>query len=69
MPLNCDCYGGCWGDHSKNWPFIRFPNSNEANKAFRLCHKNIPYGTYVIMGIDIRFETEAQKEILNRTMV
>jgi NTP pyrophosphatase (non-canonical NTP hydrolase) len=60
MPLNCDCYGGCWGDHSKGWPTIFFLTKDEATRVFTACWKvlGIPHGSYVLDGRDLRLETE-----------
>ncbi len=60
MPLSCDCYGGCWGDHSKDWPSI-----TDKDKSLRkLAIQVLPYGTYVIMDNRLRIETVALAQIL-----
>jgi hypothetical protein len=71
MPLGrCDCYGGCWGDHSVDWPSIklslalmeegrlknpRYPSSAIGNRILR--EANVPYGCAVVMPDSIRLET------------
>lgn len=63
MPLNCDCYGGCWADHSKDWP--RLGDAPWiAETFFAVARQHLPYGTYVCMGDHIRLETEEIKERL-----
>ena len=63
MPLKCDCYPGCWAEHSENWsrlgdaPWI-------AETFFVVARRHLPYGTYVCMGDHIRLETEEIKERL-----
>jgi hypothetical protein len=73
MPLSCDCYGGCWGVHSKNWPHIKvtpedltpFKDSHHPVMSFLHAvtkgHTLIPYGSYVISDKEIRVETEEYK--------
>ncbi len=60
MPLNCDCYGGCWGDHSKDWPSL-----TDINKSFRkLALQVLPAGTYVTIDNRLRVETPELVQIL-----
>lgn len=66
MPLNCDCYGGCWGTHSENWPAIR-SSKEEIDRLFRMAGREqvLPYGTYVRNSdIELRIETYALMECL-----
>ena len=58
MPLSCDCYGGCWGDHSKGWPSVPQPRDPHAvaRKA------GVPHGSYVIVEQGLRLETEAYRD-------
>ncbi len=42
--LGCDCYGGCWGDHSRNWPGLRFEDEQGARLGWRLCHQEREIG-------------------------
>lgn len=61
MPLNCDCYGGCWGDHSKDWPLVAFTNDYRTNPMPAWARKalldsGIPYGSFVITNHGIRVE-------------
>lgn len=44
--LGCDCYPGCWGQHSAQWPKIVFAPAGSygeaqscAEEAHRLCHQ------------------------------
>ena len=58
MPLSCDCYGGCWSVHSRDWPSIP---CTEARSLY--CRDKLPYGTYVHTWTKrdasiIRIETE-----------
>lgn len=76
-PLGCDCYGGCWGDHSKDWPSIAIPvplielaalsNAYYPTHvaAMRLVNEaGIPYGSYVISKDRLRVETEEQYDLV-----
>ena len=57
MPLNCDCYPGCWADHSEGWPSIEVPFDKPGN-AVRIARlADLPRGSYVIMGNVLRVET------------
>lgn len=70
--LGCDCYGGCWGEHSESWPKLNFGDKSDALTAYRLCHQEmqigvdrpkaerIGHGNYVL-GSDnsLRFSTRA----------
>lgn len=53
-------YGGSWDEASKTWPYIRFKTEKDAQNAFVVAHRviKIPYGSYVIVGCDLRLETE-----------
>jgi len=68
MPLNCDCYPGCWGKHSKNWPFIEFETEEEGRRLYVACSKEriVPYGGYVIdiERCQFRVETEELRQKL-----
>lgn len=56
MPLHCDCYGGCWAEHSEAWPKVG--RAVDAKALYQLAHTTLPYGTYVIMsGQPLRVET------------
>lgn len=59
MPLNCDCYPGCWGDHSEGWSEIADPQDKFRIRAV----KSLPYGTYVTVKGKLRVETQ---ELLER---
>ena len=65
MPLNCDCYDGCWGDHSENWPRVIVPTGafillkgkpgtlqrqTVSEALFAAAVKLLPHGTYVWGG-------------------
>lgn len=62
MPLDCDCYGGCWAAHSESWPRI----SAEAMAHYTLAQKVLPHGTYVFMADHLRVETAELVEELKR---
>ena len=70
MPLTCDCYDGCWGDHSANWMCVEVPRSRieaarlvnprypESVAATALCKEaGVPYGSYVVDGRVLSVET------------
>lgn len=70
--LGCDCYGGCWGDHSRGWPGLAFDTRSNAEEAWRLCHQeldgmpranSVGRGQYVL-GRDyvLRFATAALRD-------
>src|SRR4051812_4169771 len=44
MPLSCDCYSGCWGDHSKGCPSIGY-----TPERAEYCAKKLTHGSYVII--------------------
>ena len=51
--LGCDCYGGCWGDHSSEWPMVLVPTvvgKALAHEVWARPDPIIPYGSHVIMG-------------------
>jgi len=63
-PLGCDCYPGCWGDHSAEWPTIQFATAVEARVARDIIvrEKLVPYGSMVSVGKDestVRFASDA----------
>lgn len=73
MPLSCDCYGGCWGEHSKGWPEVEVPvgliHDYKTKHPYEtyfaqgaayevISHAEIPYGSYVQMTGFVRLETE-----------
>lgn len=70
--LGCDCYGGCWGDHSSTWPALAFASGSDAAEAWRLVHREmggeprakpiVGYGEYVLMGRHLRFATTAARD-------
>jgi hypothetical protein len=70
MPLSCDCYPGCWGDHASNWLSVEIPRRlieqaklvnpiyPEHVAAVRLCQEaGVPYGSYVTDGCILSIET------------
>ncbi len=62
MPLSCDCYPGCWGDHSKDWPLIPFADHDKAD--VRAAVKGaVPYGSYVEVKEGIRVEPGYQDRV------
>lgn len=60
MPLSCDCFDGCWGQHSRHWPSIAIPEvlieiGRERGERyphtlgnFLIFSAKIPYGCYVV---------------------
>lgn len=67
MPLRQDDpsldYDGSWDDASRDWPCIVFDTEQEARKAHHAAWHDakIPYGSYVLVGSELRLETEEQK--------
>lgn len=72
MPLSCDCYAGCWWEHSKEWPSVTIPEELIEAERGRSVHypdvaaraklvnaAELPYGSYVSDGILLRVETSA----------
>lgn len=55
MPLNCDCYAGCWKEHSNSWPKIMHTESI-LNELYFRCVKILPRGTYVLVKNELRLE-------------
>jgi len=49
MPLNCDCYPGCWGDHvlERNW-FSYTGTKRVCDSLYRISVSILPRGTYVV---------------------
>lgn len=63
--LGCDCYPGCWGDHSKEWPSLTFGTKAEAGAAYRSCFAKpdpFPYGSYVLDGLTLRLGSRGLME-------
>lgn len=60
MPLSCDYYGGCWGDHSKDWPAISLSklNKEEVRQLREVIRDKCLHGTYVDAGEQFRFENQ-----------
>jgi hypothetical protein len=56
-------YGGSWGDAPEGWPTISFPTEEQANAAYVAAWRDVkvPYGSYVLVGNDLRLETEELK--------
>lgn len=70
MPLSCDCYPGCWGDHATSWLAVEIPKDRIARArllnprypehvaAVQLCEEaGVPYGSYVTTGNLLSIET------------
>ena len=57
-------YGGSWGDASEGWPTISFPTEETARSAYVATWRDVkvPYGSYVLVGKDLRLETQEGKE-------
>lgn len=52
MPLRCDCFPGCWGEHSENWTRIW----NDPDVSYSEARRKLQYGSYVQMTDHIRVE-------------
>lgn len=74
-PLSCDCYDGCWGDHSQDWTQVQipaeliaqagrvqYPRVHAAGRIVRAA--GVPHGSYVVTDRHIRVETDAQAEMV-----
>lgn len=57
MPLQYDDEPGSWEKLSEKWPYIDFETNEMAEIVYRWCITYLPYGTYVLLGTVIRFET------------
>ncbi len=57
-PLSCDCYDGCWGEHSEGWE--RIGSEETARQWWKLAQRSLPYGTYVL-GRRLRVQTSDLK--------
>ena len=56
MPLGCDCYPGCWAEHSEDWQ--RMGDKSNVGELYKAAVKTLPYGTYVCMSDHMRVETQ-----------
>ena len=56
-------YDRSWGDASTNWPKIIFATEELAKDAYVMAWRDVkvPYGSYVLVGKELRLETETQK--------
>lgn len=70
MPLTYDDIPGSWGHYSTGWPFFRARDEAHARRAFVACTKEcvVPYGSYVMVGLDIRVETQGLLDKLTAHM-
>jgi len=63
MPLSQDDpeldYEGSWRDASQNWPKLTFSTEAEAQAAYVKAWQiaKVPYGSYVLVGKELRLET------------
>ena len=63
MPLGCDCYPGCWGDHSVLWPKHAFVHRRNYEAAATWLHANASgSAVFYCERLEIRFETEDLKK-------
>jgi NTP pyrophosphatase (non-canonical NTP hydrolase) len=62
LPLGCDCYPGCWGDHSAAWPSISFASEAACLAAYRIVNQEglADYGSVVCMPTALRFASEVR---------
>lgn len=60
MPLEYADVPGSWGYLSRGWPKLTLPTDDEANRAYIACTKAriVPYGSYVMVGRELRCERE-----------
>lgn len=61
-------YDGSWGDASKGWPTISFSTEEEARHAHQVAWRDakVPHGSYVLIGKELRIETQELKERVQR---
>ena len=69
MPLSCDCYDGCWGDHSKHWPSIRATNGISIDVLWAVSKRVVPYGSYVRDEDEMRFETVGYQKAVSDEVI
>lgn len=52
-------YDGSWADASNGWPSITFATLEEAKRAYVAAWRDVkvPYGSYVLVGLQLRLET------------
>lgn len=55
MPLSCDCYPGCWGQHAVELGWLRVTDP----RLMRLLQRVLPRGTYVAYDDYMLVEREA----------
>lgn len=65
MPLSCDCYPGCWGDHSKGWPLVPFKGAPKSDTRV-VVRSVIPHGSYVEVDDGIRIEPDYADKLPNQ---
>ena len=65
MPLSCDCYPGCWAEHSKLWERIY----EDPEVTRQECMRRIPHGTYVKMPDHVRVESDHELNLLKKPVV
>jgi hypothetical protein len=63
MSLSCDCYPGCWGDHSKDWTLVEFKGGADKSMTRAAIRLVVPYGSYVEMPDGIRVEPGYQDRV------
>lgn len=74
MPLSKDDpaldYPGSWGDASKGWPKLTFGSEERASHAYYVAwrHAGVPYGSYVLVGKNLRLETPEFASAVNAAL-
>lgn len=60
MSLEYDDIPGSWGTYSEGWPGMVCKDQQEADRAFVACsrEKVVPYGSYVMVGLTLRVESD-----------
>ncbi len=68
MPLTCDCFPGCWGAHSKDWPLVVNPflDREEVRKTVMAV---VPYGSYVTVEEGTKVENESYLSLVYGRMM
>ena len=64
MPLSCDCYPGCWGAHSKDWPLVINPYLTKADVR-KIVMSVVPYGCYVTVEEGTKVENSHYLQLVH----
>ena len=64
--LQYDDEPGSWGRASLNWPRLLFQSQADVDRAYVACSREgvVPYGAYVLDGLELRIASEELKNKL-----